>query len=60
MTMAPDGTPWVGFSQKCPGGLPVSGNHNCPSTLTGGSTDGLFGLVGRLVRTGEEEDDEGD
>ena len=60
MTMAPDGTPWVGFSQECPGGLPVSGNPNCPSTLTGGSTDGLFGLVGRLVRTGEEEDDEGD
>jgi hypothetical protein len=50
MTMAPDGTPWVGFFQECPFGLPVSGNANCPSTLTGASTDGLFGLVGRLVR----------
>jgi hypothetical protein len=59
MTMAPDGTAWVAFSQECPGGFPVSGNPNCPGTLTGGSTDGLFGLVGRLVRAGEE-DDEGD
>jgi hypothetical protein len=50
MTMAPDDTPWVGFFQECPFGLPVPGNPNCPSTLTGTSSDGLFGMVGRLVR----------
>ena len=50
MTMAPDGTPWVGFGQECPFGLPVPGNPNCPSTLTGAPTDGLFGMVGRLIR----------
>ena len=49
-TMALDGTPWVGFAQECPNGLPVPGNPNCPSTLTGNPNDGLFGLVGRLVR----------
>jgi hypothetical protein len=49
MTMAPNGTPWVGFFQECPRGLPVPGNPNCPSTLTGTSSDGLFGMVGRLV-----------
>jgi hypothetical protein len=50
MTMGPDNTPWVGFFQECPFGLPVPGNPNCPSTLTGAPTDGLFGMVGRLVR----------
>jgi hypothetical protein len=58
MTMAPDGTPWVGFFQECPYGLPVTGNPNCPATLTGGLNDGLWGLVGRLVQTkgGDAED----
>jgi hypothetical protein len=57
--MAPDGTPWVGFVQECPDGRPVAGNPNCPSTLTGASTDSMFGLVGRLVRApGESEDDD--
>jgi hypothetical protein len=50
MTLAPTNTPWVGFVQECPFGLPVPGNPNCPSTLTGAPTDGLFGMVGRLVR----------
>jgi hypothetical protein len=50
MAMAPDGTPWVGFVQECPFGQPVPGNPNCPSTLTGGPNDGLFGLVGRLIQ----------
>jgi hypothetical protein len=49
MTMDADGTPWVGFFQECPFGLPVSGNPNCPSTLVGAPTDGLFALVGRLI-----------
>lgn len=49
MTMAPDGTPWVGYFQECPLGMPVAGNPNCPSNLTGAATDGLFGMVGRLV-----------
>jgi hypothetical protein len=49
-TIAPDGTPWVGFFQECPFGLPVKGNSNCPRNLDGSSTDGLFGFVGRLVR----------
>jgi hypothetical protein len=50
MTMAPDDTPWVGFNQECPFGLPVPGNPNCPSTLAGTAPDGSFGMVGRLVR----------
>jgi hypothetical protein len=50
MTMGPDGTPWVGFAQECPRGLPVPGNPICPSTLNGSLPDGLFGMVGRLVR----------
>lgn len=50
MTMAPDGTPWVGFVQQCPDGKPVPGNPNCPSTLTGNRDDSLMGMVGRLVR----------
>jgi hypothetical protein len=50
MTIAPDGTPWVGFFQECPYGLPVKGNSNCPSKLDGSSSDGLFGFVGRLVQ----------
>jgi hypothetical protein len=54
--MAPDGTPWVGFIQECPAGLPVPGNRNCPSTLTGSNLDALFGLVGRLVRPERDED----
>ena len=49
LTMGPDGTPWVGFVQECPGGLPIAGNPNCPATLTGTNTDSLLGLVGRLV-----------
>jgi hypothetical protein len=49
MTMAPDGTPWVGFFQECPLGLSVAGNPGCPTGLTGTSADGLFGMVGRLV-----------
>jgi|GEM_PF-6916523 len=58
MTMAPDRTPWVGFAQECPFGLPVAGNANCPSTLIGAANDGLIGLVGRLVRPRGAEDDE--
>ena len=58
MTMAPDDTPWVGFAQECPFGLPIDGNPNCPSTLTGAANDGLIGVVGRLVRVHEREDDE--
>jgi hypothetical protein len=50
MDMAPDNTPWVGFGQACPGGLPVSGNPNCPSTLKGSAGDALWGLAGRLVQ----------
>jgi hypothetical protein len=58
-TIAQDGTAWVGFFQQCPDGLPVSGNPNCPSTLTGALTDSLFGMVGRLVRVrGEAKDDD--
>lgn len=53
MTMAPDDTPWVGFTQECPFGLPVSGNPNC-SQAAGGESDGLFGMVGRLVRRESE------
>ncbi len=49
MTLDLDGTPWVGFFQECPYGLPLPGNTNCSSTLTGVPTDGLFALVGRLV-----------
>jgi hypothetical protein len=49
-TMSPNDTPWVGFIQECPNGLPVPGNPSCPSTLTGNPTDALFGLVGRLIR----------
>jgi hypothetical protein len=50
LSMGPDGTPWVGFGQACPLGLPVPGNPNCPATLTGAPTDALWGMVGRLVR----------
>lgn len=50
ITMASDDTPWVGFAQECPKGLPVLGNPNCPSMLTGSNSDGAFGFVGRLVR----------
>jgi hypothetical protein len=56
-TMAPDGTPWVGFAQECPNGSPVPGNPNCPSTLTGNPNDGLFGMVGRLVRPAHDDHD---
>jgi hypothetical protein len=58
MTMAPDGTPWVGFFQECPFGRPVQGNPNCPATANGGPDDGLWGFVGRLVR--QKGDDEGE
>ena len=50
ITMSRDDTPWVGFVQECPNGLPVPGNLNCPSTLIGSNSDGAFGFVGRLVR----------
>jgi hypothetical protein len=60
MTMAPDGTPWVGFVQACPNALPVPGNPNCDQAA-GGATGALFGMVGRLVRVGgDAEDDEDD
>lgn len=49
-TMSPNDTPWVGFVQECPNGMPIAGNPNCPSNLTGNPTEALFGLVGRLVR----------
>jgi len=66
MDMAPDGTPWVGFQQYCPGGLPVPGNPNCPATLNGGPSMLLIGptgkywsLVGRMVgATGDAEDED--
>ena len=56
MTITPDGTPWVGFFQECPNGLPVAGNPNCPANLDGSLNDGLFGMVGRLVRVHGEHD----
>jgi len=59
-TLAPDGTPWVGFVQECPNGLPVPGNPNCPGTLTGTGPDSLWGLVGRLVHVRGEADDNDD
>jgi hypothetical protein len=40
-------TPWVGFAQKRPFGLPVLGN---PLSETGTNFAGLFGFVGRLVQ----------
>jgi hypothetical protein len=49
-TMAPDGTAWFGFVQQCPLGMPVLDNPNCPKTLKGTGPDGLFGMVGRLVK----------
>jgi hypothetical protein len=49
MDMAPDDTPWVGFGQACPRGLPIPGNPACPGTLTGVPADGSWGLVGRLA-----------
>jgi len=56
MDMAPDNTPWVGFGQACPRGLPIPGNSSCPRTLTGVPADGSWGLVGRLVQfRGEAE-----
>jgi hypothetical protein len=59
MTIAPDDTPWVGFAQECPFGLPIGGNPNC-SQAAGGPNDGLFGLVGRLVRVHGEADEDDD
>lgn len=53
-------TPWVGFGQACPLGLPVAGNPNCPATLTGAPTDALWGIVGRLVRIGGEAYEDSD
>jgi hypothetical protein len=51
MDMAPNNnTPWVGFGQACPLGLPVLGNPRCPSTLDGGPFDSNWGVAGRLVR----------
>jgi hypothetical protein len=50
MDMAPGNTPWVGFGQACPLGLPVPGNPRCPSTLTGGPSDSSWGVAGRLVQ----------
>ena len=60
MTMTPDKTPWVGYVQQCPFGLPVTGNPNCPSTLTGAPTDWKFGMVGRLVRVPTEAKEQND
>ncbi|HEY3585796.1 MAG TPA: hypothetical protein VGK85_01525, partial [Myxococcaceae bacterium] len=61
MTMAPDDTAWVGFDQECVLGEHLfAGNPNC-SLAAGGIHDGLFGLVGRLVRPhgdGEDGDDD--
>jgi hypothetical protein len=51
MTIAPDDTPWIGFVQECPLGMPIADNPNCDQAA-GGAHDGLFGLVGRLVREG--------
>ena len=53
IAMAPDGTAWVGFGQACPDGRPVSGNPNCPGTLTGDPVDSLWGMVGRFIGGGE-------
>ena len=47
--MTNDELTWVAFAQGCPGGLPVPGNPNCPSSLTGDNNDRLWTLVGRLV-----------
>jgi hypothetical protein len=58
MAMAPDDTPWVGFAQECPFGLPIDDNPNCPGDLTGAANDGLIGLVGRLVRVRDRGGDE--
>ena len=49
MTMAPDNTPWVGFTQACLHRMPLPGNPVCDKAA-GGPNDGLWGLVGRLVR----------
>jgi hypothetical protein len=57
-TMGPDDTPWVGFIQQCPRGLPLVSNPNCPSTLKGTAPDAAFGMVGRLVRGHGERDDD--
>jgi hypothetical protein len=59
MTMGPDNTPWAAFTQECPFGQP-NGNRNCSQAM-GGNADGLFTLVGRLVRVhgeGDEHEDE--
>jgi hypothetical protein len=59
MTMAPDNTPWAAFTQECPFGRP-NGNPNC-SQAAGGAHDGLFTLVGRLVRVdGDGDEGEGE
>jgi hypothetical protein len=60
LTMGPDNTAWAGYVQECPFGLPVSGNPNCPSDLTGSPHDGQFGMVGRLVRLHAESDEDDD
>jgi hypothetical protein len=54
MDMARDNTPWVGFGQSCPKGLPVPGNSSCPSTLSGAPEDASWALVGRLVQVRDE------
>jgi hypothetical protein len=59
VNMARDGTPWVAFPQACPLGKPVAGNSNCDQAA-GGPTDGLWGMVGRLVRVHGEADVEND
>jgi hypothetical protein len=58
MTMAPDYTPWVGFFQACPFGHPIPGNPVCDQAA-GGPNDGIWGLVGRLVRIRSDADNTG-
>jgi hypothetical protein len=59
MATAMDGTPWIGFAQECPFGLPVAGNPNCDQAA-GEANDGLWGMVGRLVRIHGEADEDND
>jgi hypothetical protein len=55
MTMALDNTPWIAIDQQCPLAKP-NGNPNCSQATSGEEADGLFTLVGRLVRVHGEDD----